>query len=54
MTNKEIELKHATVFLDIAFGVLIGLPLLEILPRLANGVITEARGTRGLFIAALI
>ncbi len=41
MPNKEIELKHAKVFLDLAFGVLIALPLLEILPRLVSGVRTE-------------
>ena len=41
MPNKEIELKHAKVFLDLAFGVLIALPLFEILPRSVSGIRTE-------------
>jgi hypothetical protein len=41
MPNKGIELKHAKVFLDLAFGVLIALPLLETLPRLVGAVRAE-------------
>jgi hypothetical protein len=42
MATKEIELKHAKVFLDLAFGVLIALSLVEILPRLVGDVRAES------------
>jgi hypothetical protein len=58
MPNKEIDLKHAKVFLDLAFGVLITFSLVEILPRLLGdvraGSSLSSWGSLFLFTAVLV
>jgi hypothetical protein len=41
MLNDEIELAHAKSFTDVVFGVLIALPLTEVLPRLVADLVTK-------------